>query len=1844
MNNITHCLAEIIKRKVLDSVRATDGERMECRFVFNGPPLILLEPVFEKLIQGGGIEVGMGNDGTPYLLPVLLQVPSGMLSGANPKIGASGRCDKDHLLDVRNSPNKPSFIALVPPSQTNSASITTSSEEFGIKSSVNVRGVPFEQWWGDDFIQQLISQCLRQAGFIENQEDATHLVEHAASALFDFDQNDEIQTSAWLLLSRVYSIVEYEGAHRAGTSLSLACGVPPLENGSISAKLQIATLERIADEMSGRFKTSVEHLKISLNEEHKSALDDFLQHVLMSCKVPSSFDRTVEAYYVPDRQASTIRHAPNWWSTLTAELWTKILADEPVIEADDLELSCINSLIPVLKGLPAIVHDEVKFELSLVSGKNQSRVDATLMGGSWKKIPLNVDIGSPLVVIDDLENSKLKAATSYKLDASGRKPVSAKIISLAHWEPGILVTSRVATKLTVPKRPSGRGLKVDWESSLVLPSPGRYELLIFLAVDVEVIKVDLEVEGNETLVSLDMREIRDQEMQFELEAESNCHLLLSYITQKKGVIQTLQVQITCDEVKVEGCRSEFEKLIRLNRNNIDRIAKKSVVQLDRTSRISSLQTWLIDEHAVAKSFIPIVLSDDYGPMWATPNWQLLHGPLFSKAKFLQDPRPRAELFVPPEGFIAVRSRIAQRIRECEDGIGLVEAAPLGKWCKDDPDFRADVEQYLRLYLEWLSANREVASWVDIIAVCPSVDGGNTLSSQPEAVILSPLHPLRLGWHCLAQQVLVTEVEIQGGIPCPAASILDAHCIPDMITMPIQSAAGLSGIEWIDFLSVESNSDYWGVLWNGSRLGNLPDRSRKAPFDQAFGILIGGLTSGFSTAQVGRALEDVSILLAAKPCISVAISSAGGSTDACNDGLIRWCIETYSDEQTKDVAGSIGPRFLKVYDNRPEASRPDQATIANLVEDTGNRVSWYHKLTENISPDLGIIAQLDSSEPRSSAVGQLSPLSFGALFRHRVRRQLNGTFLSESRQGVQVEASDDLLANMIVSAILALEGRTQDRTGLVFSPNVNSVTKMMENHHAEFVAVSSSAVDPACFLGGWGAGTYLWDYDLPSYSNRAGDTSGYYLLSQVREADKELLERVLTKLPGGAQFTGERIEALLHEVARRGIPTVRGLSGDDTGATGDLGLFIAVRLLQDDFRIENNTYGSLLPVLSGTQISSSIAIIIPVDPFREYLADIAKSLVKDRKELTLSRPDLLVFGITIEGAVVSIKVTPIEVKFRQGSTFSKVDSKEALDQAKSLAVLFATLSARAGKSDIWKLTFQHLLISMLSFGMRVYSQHKSIAHNAAKWASFHELACSALLMARPPLEIDHVGRLIVIDNSTDSGARDNDADGFAESIVISPNDASSIVCGDSANLFTKVREAVGDWGLLPDKFPHSAGNGSAYSPDIAHTNLNTLPITEIITSPAVTTEANPSVESPLISVSQSPELSEVLAPDCKKVEGIVLELGSTVDVFDPRVIHLNISDTRLNHMNTGVVGDLGTGKTQLLKSIISQISGAQDQNRGIKPRMLIFDYKKDYSEPSFVAALGAKVVKPHRLPLNLFDTSKIGDSLVPWMDRYKFFSDVLDKIFSGIGPVQRTNLKSAVKAAYETAKPQDKQPTIYDIYNEYQTLLNGRSDAPLGIIGDLVDMEIFEENPALTVPFDQFLDGVVIISLDSLGQDDRTKNMLVAIMLNMFYENMLRLPKRPFIGAEPQLRVIDSYLLVDEADNIMRYDFDVLRKLLLQGREFGVGVILASQYLKHFKTNANDYKDSLLTWFIHKVPNVSASEISGLGITSELSEIAERVKILPNHHCLFKSYGEQVEFIKGLPFFELVGRSSKNGIN
>ena len=413
-----------------------------------------------------------------------------------------------------------------------------------------------------------------------------------------------------------------------------------------------------------------------------------------------------------------------------------------------------------------------------------------------------------------------------------------------------------------------------------------------------------------------------------------------------------------------------------------------------------------------------------------------------------------------------------------------------------------------------------------------------------------------------------------------------------------------------------------------------------------------------------------------------------------------------------------------------------------------------------------------------------------------------------------------------------------------------------------------------------------------------------------------------------------------------------------------------------------------------------------------------------------------------------------------------------------------------------------------------------------------------------------------------------------------------------------------------------------------------------TPPAQTTDASDSGGMPIV-VSESGPLtlpSGSTSEDTQADLGIRFMVGQSLSAGERKPYYLNPSNTKLNQLNIGVVGDLGTGKTQLTKALIYQFTRRAAGNRGHAPKFLILDYKRDYTKPDFVDAVGARVVSPHRIPLNVFDLPAAREHLPPArLGRVKFLNDVLQKIYGGIGPRQRNHLKMAVLRAY--ASQADGAPTLTDVLREYVDVVGDRVDAPYSILSDLVDLEVFVDHGTKAERFDEFFTGVTVVDLAALGIGDKERNMLLVLFLNLYYEYMINLVRQPYLGNDPQRRFIDSMLLVDEADNIMKYNFDVLRQILLQGREFGVGVLLASQFLSHFKTRETDYSEPLLTWFVHKVPNVTPRELQSIGLNKVDSSTVERVKSLDVHHCLYKTLDVPGRFMEARPFYKIVGDSS-----
>ena len=213
----------MIRTKVQGAAQEQVGDKLESRFVFHGPPLEILEKVFDELAALGGISVAHGQSDAVSVLPVLLQLPPNQTIGANPDIGRRESVTKATSYTFATTPIYSSFVALMPPGQHNNRSVASTTEEFGMNASNNTGHATFEAWWEDRFVQQLVTKGLEDAGVAgSSQDEARMLVGRAAAAV------DEIAPErGWKLLSRLYSIPDDPRSLPAGSAIALACGMPP---------------------------------------------------------------------------------------------------------------------------------------------------------------------------------------------------------------------------------------------------------------------------------------------------------------------------------------------------------------------------------------------------------------------------------------------------------------------------------------------------------------------------------------------------------------------------------------------------------------------------------------------------------------------------------------------------------------------------------------------------------------------------------------------------------------------------------------------------------------------------------------------------------------------------------------------------------------------------------------------------------------------------------------------------------------------------------------------------------------------------------------------------------------------------------------------------------------------------------------------------------------------------------------------------------------------------------------------------------------------------------------------------------------------------------------------------------------------------------------------------------------------------------------------------------------------------------------------------------------------------------------------------------------------------------
>ena len=395
------------------------------------------------------------------------------------------------------------------------------------------------------------------------------------------------------------------------------------------------------------------------------------------------------------------------------------------------------------------------------------------------------------------------------------------------------------------------------------------------------------------------------------------------------------------------------------------------------------------------------------------------------------------------------------------------------------------------------------------------------------------------------------------------------------------------------------------------------------------------------------------------------------------------------------------------------------------------------------------------------------------------------------------------------------------------------------------------------------------------------------------------------------------------------------------------------------------------------------------------------------------------------------------------------------------------------------------------------------------------------------------------------------------------------------------------------------------------------------------------------------VEEKIQENTTSLPGNPMQIKFGTDAIDGKdILWYPTNSSKTLNTNTGIIGVPGTGKTQFTKSLITQIVKNSVNNINSTPvAILIFNYKaEDYLDEQFVNTTNAKVYEPYHLPFN--PLALFGKKPLLPVHTANLFKTTLSKAF-GLGHVQQSNLNKIIIEAYN-AKGIDKAnnitwlnpaPTINDLWEIYNSEEKVQVDSLYAALEKLSSFEIFEPDASKTKSLFDLMDGVTVINIADYDSD--IQNLIVAITLDIFY---IQMQSQGSSKQKDGYRELTRMILVDEADNFMSQDFSSLRKILKEGREFGVGTILSTQQLTHFKTAENDYTDNILSWVIHKVDKIKSKDIEAVFNVStkqESDQIMDQIRQLNEHYSLYVDGKKEIKKMRDLAFFELLRNYNDN---
>ncbi|MCC7083670.1 MAG: AAA family ATPase [Pirellulales bacterium] len=1103
---------------------------------------------------------------------------------------------------------------------------------------------------------------------------------------------------------------------------------------------------------------------VATTENLAPHLDALANHVRSAAASGPAFGRTPEWFYRPGTPTA-------WWSALSAEHLGNMLdeVDAPV-RPERITFICENALNQAVRGEPHYVVSEVRL-------RAESAGDEPLLNPTFARrvgqasVNLAADATDSLHCIDPGPPDHQRPI-KYRVEAHGFRAATLDVIALDSFECGGAAHVPSAYMAHAPVRQRGQQ---EWWQEIALQRAGVVDVEILCGTNIVSSRVTLQGEEPTDPVDLLPGSNRTSHV---VDVEDQDTLIVELLTASGAVAGQWSIVFSIDETS-QYFSSRFQALV---------AAHQATGQLGVATAPDSFMQRLesvyiaTDTGPSSDSWKPVLACwiDDQPSWLEVPDWS--GNAIIGDVDVSFDPRMPTS---PPGSLLEAREAVRHHFAQLGRPISEIDLSEEG--------IQELAQIYVREYSKWLSERPEQAAWFDCVAMhAPTWNaqaGAYYMSREPIAIILSPLHPLRVGWHCVAQTRLVDALNRR----CPGAGLLDPHRCPDIGAWYYEQ--GGSRPEPRVFISAPASNPHWQVLWNGNYLGAHNDRQKVARQLASMGLGAKSVTGGFTRNQTVASLNELAKLLSARSTLRIGVVSSNDNTSACTDGVISWCDANFDDELPDDQPPTIIDG-IEIFDFR---DTPDLSAeqVANLSERSQERVRWYFENGQRQPPkqDLVIVDQLGGDAPTGQSGPTRSPVTEGALWRNRIRQDTqDATWLRESRVGATCNCERDSLANLVATATIRFEElalRDSETSQLQFQPNVDAMRARLSN--AIYIAITSSQMDPACIIkGAAAASSYLWDYELPGGLKGENESPGYYLIAQPAPS----MRMAITEATRVVTSTNVDVGPLISEISQRGIPVLKKLATGGTHASGELGMLLAVRLIQDAFR--DSPGNARLPVLRG----QCVHLIVPVDPYQDVFYQLGKRL---GSQLTDQRPDILVIAIKLPsgGGPVSIKLTPVEIKLRQFQQIPAADLRDMLRQAESLGRLLTTLLCEDPPNELWRVCRRGILGQLLDLGFRIYANERVHGVNADAWTEIHQRVIRDVVFETAQITVAAAGKLIAFDQSPYTVVSDLDGDGRRDTVVVSPNDAESLLVGHPP-LSSAAAESIA---LLDLSFP-DCGAGAA----------------------------------------------------------------------------------------------------------------------------------------------------------------------------------------------------------------------------------------------------------------------------------------------------------------------------------------------------------------------------------------------------------------------------------------------------